>query len=117
MDYFKVGATFEKASTLKDGSLRVTFDTQEVDAQKMAKVFEMRKVLGHLIFARPNTTVEIPEAKPKGIPSAPNEKKASVRLRAVLFRVWEGLGKPGTSEGFYQNEMERIIDGYLAKLE
>lgn len=117
MDYFRVGATFEKASTLKDGSLRVTFDTQDLDAEKMAKVFQMRKEIGHLIFARPNTTVELPVEKPKGIPKGVNEKSACQRLRAVIFRVWESIGGHGSSDAFYQNEVEKIIDGYKAKLE
>lgn len=117
MDYFRVGATFEKASTLKDGSLRVTFDTQDLDAEKMAKVFQMRKELGHLIFAKPNTDIEIPGQKPKGIPKGANEKSASQRLRAVIYRVWESIGGHGSSEAFYQNEIEKIIDGYKARLE
>ncbi len=117
MDYFQVGAIFEKASTLKDGSLRITFDTQEVDAEKMAKAFELRKTLGHLIFAKPNSTIEIPEEKPRGIPDPPNMKSRSQRLRAILYRVWEQRGKPGTSESFYNMVMDEIIDQYLAELE
>ena len=37
-------------------------------------------------------------------------KKPSVRLRAVLYRVWEAKGKQGDSDVFYRQELERVIN-------
>lgn len=107
MKYFKVTAQLEKVSTLKDRSVRVTFDTTELDAAKTADLFGMRNDVGHLIFAKPNTTIEIPSEVPKGIPDSITK---SQRLRAVIYRWWEAEGRHGTSEQFYNTKMEFFIN-------
>lgn len=111
----RVSAALEKASTLKDGSVRLVFDTQELDARKAADLFAQKNMVGWLIFAAHGTDqVVIPDEPPAEFR---NQKSYSQRLRGCLYRLWEMEGKKGDSETFYQQKMETIIEWVKNKLE
>lgn len=111
----KVTATLEKASTMKDRSIRLTFETQELPADKCGDLFNMRNMLGWLIFA-PSTveSIEVPSEPPSEFR---NDKTPSKRLRDHIFIWWKQSGAKGDSESFYREKMEKIIASVKEKLE
>ena len=45
-----IEAVLAKVSTLVDGTLRITFDCNEMEPEQIAELFEMRQKLGRLFF-------------------------------------------------------------------
>ena len=89
--------------TLKDGSLKITLITRELDPTQMAELFHSlnKEIL----------SVEIPE----GIETT---KSPAKRLRDVLYILWKERRKElfPSSEVHYAHEMEKIIDHYRNKI-
>lgn len=100
---------------MKDGGTRLVFDTQELNADKAAALFSLKNQQLWLILVSSTTEqVEIPTEPP---PEFQNQKSYSQRLRACLFRLWEQKGKPGDSESFYREYMEKVINWVKDRLE
>lgn len=104
----KVPAEISRIQTMADGGLRLFVDTQEISSKDKGLVMELHKKLGWFLFSETSIekedVLDLPEIKlDKG------QKSPSLRLRNVLYLVWEQQGKKGSSEEFYKNYMERII--------
>ena len=100
---------------MADKSLRLQVDTQELDKDEKAKVFDLHDMLGWFIFSRAEIKDEdlgLPEIKPEF-----NEKSPSQHLRN---RLWVYYTKTHNNlDGFddwYKKEMDRIGQHYLDKL-
>jgi len=93
-------AILDKVTTMKDGSLKITLVTRELDPHTMAELF--------LSLNQEIMTVDIPEDTREEI------KSKAKRLRAVLYRVWEQDKKEQfkTFELYYNHIMEMLINKY-----
>lgn len=101
-------AIFRGYRTLKDRSLVLTLETPELG---MAEVAALHAFMGDQIgyaFASDMTEeivnkIEIPEF------SIEEDKRSpSQTTRAIIYRLWEYKGKPGTFEVYYRSTMEKI---------
>lgn len=102
----QVTATLEKAPTLKDGSLRLTFETQELDTDNCVSLFQMRLQFGWLLFS-PNKEEQAPLDEPT--PQDEN-KTPSQRLRACIYRYWQAHGESKIDfDSFYRSQIETYI--------
>ena len=81
-------AILSNVSTRKDGSLRLSYETQELNAQDAIALLDMRNRIGWLLFAADELSEsDIPsEAIDKELDG---EKSPSQRLRSVLFVYWK----------------------------
>jgi len=114
MKPFQLPAQFSNLRYTVDGGLSIGFRSQELPQDEKLLVSEYYNQFGLLLF-RPNLEQFTEEEVPKEDVDFEG-KKPSQRLRAVLYRVWESKGKPGDSEVFYRQEMERVIEHYKSKL-
>lgn len=115
MNTIKLAATLEAIKTLKDGSFKITFETQELPPEEGASLLTLRQSLGWLIYASMDAgQVEIPDEPPAEFKA---DKTPSQRLRSVLYVWWEQLGKPDSFESFYRSKIETIIGWVKDKLE
>lgn len=80
----------KKLTTRADRSIDITFSTQELHAEDMASLFDLRDSLGYLYFHnQPFTEVDTNNLRP----IENNAKSKSQRLRNVWFKAWEEHGK------------------------
>jgi len=105
-------ATLESISTLKDGSFKMVFTSQEMPPEHGATLLSMRQKFGWLLFSPNEISVsDIPDIE------APQEglKSQSVRLRGALYRWFEKEGGSDFDE-FYRSKLEKIIQWVKDKL-
>lgn len=99
------------SKTMSRRSMRITLDTQEnLTDEQMGKISAMAEKTGWFTFSiEPVTPDQLINLPPLTFDK--EQKTPSQRLHAVLFRLWEAKGKPTeTSQQFYEQQMERIID-------
>lgn len=106
--------------TLADGSLRIQVDTQELPAETLTRIFQLKSHHGLVMIS----TDEITQAEQEAVSDATSDsfqqkrKTPSQRLRAVLFKLWkqEGESRGYDFDTWYKNKMEQLIDHYKDKL-
>jgi len=107
----------ENLSTRQDGSVKVSFATQELAPEQGASLFQLRGKYCKALFSDSNITelesVLVDAEKITGT----KKKSQSQRLRAVLYRNHEQSGFDIDFENYYHTEMERIIEHYRNKLD
>lgn len=116
----KTGVTLQailsNVSTRKDGSLKLVYETQELNARDGAALLDMRNRIGWLLFAADQIQDEdIPDEKLNS--EMDGDKSPSQRLRAVLFVFWKRRGGQGTFNDFYRSQVERWIDQVKERLD
>ena len=111
-------AQLDGLRTLADKTLKITFETQELNPQDLLGLMENMHQFGYLAFQKEPFTGDqkemISELKSdfefKG-------KSSSQRLRSVLYVMFQN-----NNEGFdssvkhYEHHMEKIIDHFKSKL-
>lgn len=102
--------------TLQDKTIRLTVDCQEMPAEHMTELFSLQGSLGWLYFHE-QPLKEIDTSKLPDITLDKDEKHPSVRLRGVLFILWEQSKKTQSFEVFYRENMEKLIDFIKSKLD
>lgn len=111
-------ATLENLRTLKDGSLKIQFETLELTPQDTLGLLENMNKFGYLAFKKE----PFGEAEKKVIEDLETEfevkgKSSSQRLRAILYVMYKH-----DNEGFdsyvkhYEHHMSRIIEHFKSKL-
>lgn len=96
-----------------DGSATLKFATGELSTEDVTTILEHKMDLGWVVFKEN-------EIKPVDLPPEDAEfepKRKSVRLRNVLWRLWEQNGKKGSFDEFYANRMEQLIESLKNKLD
>lgn len=112
----KIPAQISKIETTSDKCLKlVVHTTQELNPSDESEVFQLKQKIGWMVFSDVDVTEE-------DIPDEPIEfegqKTYSERLRNVLFRLHEKQGgKAEDFEAYRAKVMERLINGYKAKLD
>ncbi len=102
--------------SLKDGSLSITFETQEISPGKVGEVYALRNKVAYLYISANQIT--LPEQKmidtmePEMVGKSP-----SLRLRNVLF-VAHSQNNEGYPDfdSYYKAKMELIINTYKSNL-
>lgn len=117
---FLIQATMHSYRSLVDGSVRIVFDSQEMDAELTQKVIGCHQKFGHLYFKAGDDPISKDEQELLDETGVETEKRRDIRksksqqLRAVIYRMWEQ--KPeGTSEEHYQKWMDKLINGLKEK--
>ncbi len=82
-------AILEAISTLKDGSIKVTFETQELKPDDVGLLFSYRKGLGYLVFKPETFNADQIELIDKLKVEDFENKAPSKRMRDILFRLWQ----------------------------
>jgi hypothetical protein len=105
--------------TLKDKSLKITFDTNELTPQDLLGLMESMNSFGYLAFkTEPFKQEEKQMIESLKSDYGDGQKSSSQRLRSVLYLNWKK-----NSEGFdtsvkhYEHWMEKIINGFKSKLD
>jgi len=110
-----IPASITKVTTMRDKTVRVQVDCQEIPSEHMAELFDLNDKLGYFFFhekpLKEIDTSTLPEIKLEDW-----EKPPSQRQRAVIFRIWEQTDRKQTFEVFYRDQMERIIEWLKQKL-
>jgi len=115
-ELLQVPSTIEGIKTRRDNTLAITVGTQELDPEDEAKIFSLRNRLGWFFFKEERIKEEDIKDLPEIEPEFSTDKPPSLRLRNVIFRYWEKLGKKGEFNDFYKKHIERLIDQYKEKL-
>lgn len=105
--------------TLKDKTLKVTFETNELNPQELLGLMENINQYGYLCFKKEPFT-ESEKKIVEELKSDYNErgKSSSQRLRSVLYLMWKK-----NNEGFdssikhYEHHMEIILNQYKNNLD
>jgi len=103
--------------TMADGSLRIQIDTQELPAEILTRVFELRNIPGIVLVS----TDKITDAEVDAVSYATSDfgfkqKTHSQRLRSVIYRLWEQEAKEYEFDVYYANKMNQLINHYKEKL-
>lgn len=112
----KIPAIITKVTTMSDGGLRLQVDTQEMNGNTKGQVMDYHQKFGYFIFADEGEQViesDIPTEKLE----FPNQKSQSLRLRNVIYRLWEqDHGGYEDFELYYRAKTEKIIVWLKEKL-
>jgi hypothetical protein len=85
-----IPANLETIKTLKDGTLQLGFETNEINPSDVGILFSYRNNLGYLAFKPEFFNADqmdiIQNLKADNLE---NEKSMAKRMRNVLFRLWE----------------------------
>ena len=107
-----IAANLESLNTLKDGTIKLVFETQELRPADVGILFSYHQSLGFLAF-NPQTfdknQVELIEKLE--VKELDNEKSSAKRMRNTLFRLWEE-NKNGYDDFnlFYKYRMNNLIE-------
>lgn len=117
MNGLLIPAIVSSIRSLKDGSVSICFDSQELSPMKAGELFGLRNKLVALYMSEKET---IPQRELDQIDAVGVEqqgKTPSQRLRAVLFLNWK-QDNEGYSDfhNFYLHKIERYIDELKANL-
>lgn len=113
-----IPAILESYRSLKDRTLKVTFETNEPTPEQFLGIGTHVQQFGYLAFKKE----AFKENEKKAIEQLEssyeeNEKTPAQRLRAVFFRCWE-QDKEGYQDfdSYYKYRMEEIINHFKSKL-
>uniref|UniRef100_A0A6H1ZRT1 Uncharacterized protein n=1 Tax=viral metagenome TaxID=1070528 RepID=A0A6H1ZRT1_9ZZZZ len=122
---FQIPCQITKITTMRDRSIRLQIDTQEISTEEKALVFALHDKLGWMVFKE--TPIEqkdllnLPDLPP--IKKGDKEKTDSQRQRAVLYLLWKQgdkkdlFGNDCDDEIFYHQYMNKIIEHLKSKLQ
>ena len=114
-----IPALLEGYRSLKDRTLKITFESNELNSQELLGIVENLNAFGYLAFKKePFSEKERQEIETLETNLEDNMKTPSQRLRAVLYRNYErdqqGFKSFAT---YYEHNMELLLNHYKAKLD
>lgn len=114
-----IPALLESISTLKDGTIKLVFETQELQPSDVGLLFSYRKGLGYLAY-KPESFIkeQIEIFDTLKVDNFDNEKSDSKRMRNILFRLWE-QDKKGYDDFnlFYKYRMNHLCEMLKSEFE
>jgi hypothetical protein len=119
MKTYQLPAGLESYRSLKDGTLKLSFETGELSPEQMANVHYSLNKVGYLAFS-PDAlaTHELDEIDKLKVEYSDNGKTPSQRLKAVLYLMWKQKPEGFTSsEVHYLHHMEKLIEHFKLKLD
>lgn len=126
MKHFLVQCTMHSYRGFADANwMRITFDTQELDAETGGRILACHTKFGHLYFKAGEDPISKEEQGLLDETGIEGEKRRDIRksksqqLRAVIYRMWEKNPEGLDSEAHYQKHMDNIMrilkDKYLER--
>lgn len=101
----KIPGLFKTYHPLVDGSMNITFQTQEVDKQIKSDIFDLHRQFGWILFS-PN---KIPvNAVPEDDARPLTGQSPSLKMKNTLYALYQELGAPYGKTGFNKFYEERI---------
>lgn len=118
MKVFTIAAQLEGYRSLKDRTLKLTFETNELSPDDMANIQGALMTVGYLAYSPdPFTTDEIKLLDGLKVEYSDTGKTPSQRFRAVLYRAWEqNPERYDVFNDFYNAKMEKLINHFKGKL-
>ena len=118
MKSFQLPAQLESYRSLKDRTVKITFETGELSPEQMANIHYSLQKVGFCVFAPdPFATHEMEEIDKLKVEFSDTGKPPSQRLRAVLYRMFEQAPEGyQTFNDFYNSKMEVLIEHFKGKL-
>lgn len=110
---FQIPAILTSFSTKADGGASIRFVTNEMSDEDFLILKKFHNTFGYLLF-KENAFKE--EEVPKEDAEDKN-KTPSKRLRACLYILWQQKGSPGSFDGYYRDQMEKVIQMVKSKLD
>jgi len=116
-ELLRVPGLFKTYHPLVDGSMNLTFQTQEVDKELKSDIFDLHRQFGWLIFspnAIPVNAVPDDDAKPI------SGQSPSLKMKNTIYALYQALGAPYGKTGFdkfYQERLERLRGEILNELQ
>src|SRR4051812_49326904 len=103
-------------SSLKDGSISIKLETQELSPGKAGELFALRNKLSYVYFSE--RQISLPEKKIiDSLEPEMQGKTPSLRLRNTLYVMWEQNNEGYTdADAHYRAKMEGIIQHYKNEL-
>lgn len=99
----------DRISTLKDGSLKITLESQELNSAEMAVLFELRNKQVYTAFKEtPIKADELDVKEP--LTEFKNQKSQSERIRSVLYIYWTKNKPTKEFDTFYKQKTEEFIN-------
>jgi len=114
-----IGAQLESYRSLKDKTLKLSFETQEPNPEQLAQIAKTSQKFGYLAFKEDNfKTDEIEVLNSLKADYDEKGKSKSQRLRAVLYKNFEqeDLGYK-VFDDYYNRKMEELINHFKGKLD
>lgn len=114
-----VGAILESYRSLKDKTIKLTFETQEPNAEQLMAIAKLNQTFGFLAFKEDQFKQEEKDSL-ESLESGYEDKgkTRSQRLRSVLFVNWKQEPKGyKTFEDYYNYQMEQLINHFKQKLD
>lgn len=113
-----INAILESFRSLKDKTIKISFETQEPTAEQMQEIAMNNQKFGYLVFSGNQLSdeqlLEIENSKNDLYDSS---KTPSKRLRNTLYVWWKQDNKGYKKfEDYYLYQMEKIIDNVKSKL-
>lgn len=114
-----IPAQLENYRSLKDKSLKITFETNELNPQELLGIAENLGQFGYLAFKNEPFKAEEKQMIEDFETEFDDKKKtSSQRLRSVLFLMWQKDNEGfDTSVRHYDHHMEKIINHFKNKLD
>lgn len=113
-----IPAICESFRSLKDKTLKITFETNEPTGEQLVQLSNMNGKFGFLVFKEDALKQQELKALETLKSDFDDGKTKSQRLRAVLYVSWE-QNKLGYEvfDDYYNFQMERLITHYKNKLD
>lgn len=105
-----IPVTLDTLSTLKDGTIKLVFETQELHPSKVGELFGYRNQIGYLAF-KPElfSSDEINAIESLKVADYEGTKSPSKRMRDILYVIWKSY--PDGYKDFnlyYQYRMDEL---------
>ena len=117
MNPLQIPCVIESFRTLKDGSVKLDIETQELQPSDFAILAHYKNKYGYLLFKETEFSESEIENIPDVMPEFKNEKSYAQRFKAVLFLIHKGGG--GEKKDFpmwYAGKMEALLEHYKEKI-
>jgi hypothetical protein len=119
MKAFQLPAGLGSYRSMKDRTLKLSFETGELSPEQMANVHYSLNKVGFLVFSPdPFATHELEEIDKLKVEFNDTGKPPSQRLRAVLYKLYEQSPEGyKVFNDFYNYKMEVVINHFKNKLD
>lgn len=114
-----IAAQLEGYRSLRDKSIKITFESQELNPQELLGIAENLNAFGYLAFKKE----PFKEDERKTLEAIKTDfddkaKSPSQRLRSVLFVAWNQDNKGFEDfDSYYRHKMNQIIEHLKSKLD
>ena len=117
-DKIQLASIVNSLKPLKDGSMSVTFHTQELAAKDQLLLLQYLGKFGWLLFKEDEQSFEEVDV-PQGNSGYEDGKTPSARMRGIIFIYWTKYQKEAHPdfETFYRLAIEKIINQYKDKID